>query len=106
MRSADVPRARAYVTSLAGTRVLPLLGHKSLAPSVTVPIRPWCGQILHFFIFFGGGKEVETNVRKREEGAIYLAKLVERNPLLDIMCKCLHKAAESITSEILLGIEP
>lgn len=65
------PRAWAYVTSLARTRVLPLLGHTSLAPSVTVPMRPWCGQILHF-----GGKGVE-NEGQREEGTTSLVCLVE-----------------------------
>lgn len=43
---------------------------------------------------------------KMENGAIYLANLVERNSCLNIMCKCVNKATKSCTSEILLGIEP
>lgn len=50
------PCDRAYVTSLARTRALPLLGHTSLAPSVTVPMRPWCANTLVLFFGEGGGK--------------------------------------------------
>lgn len=43
------------------TRALPLLGHTSLAPSVTVPMRPWYAQI-HWFCFWGEDGEIEEHV--------------------------------------------
>lgn len=42
--SADGLATGAYVTSLARMRALPLPARMPLAPSVTVPMRPWCGR--------------------------------------------------------------
>lgn len=67
--SADGPATGAYVTSLARMRALPLPGRMPLAPSVTVPMRPWCKRerekknavfpFLFFFIWGFDGVVVE-----------------------------------------------
>lgn len=55
------------------------------------------------FPVFCEGVENEGG-EKREESAVLGANLGERNPRLCIICKSLHKAAKSSTSEILPGI--
>lgn len=66
--SADGPATGAYVTSLARMRALPLPGRMPLAPSVTVPMWPWCGRekkncyfslsLFSFYLGWGLGVEV------------------------------------------------